>query len=114
MTFPPGLTTIEVTGLHITALDGTPLSGNVIFSAAAEVTDPAVSDVLEGSAIGEVLNGTMTPIIIATTDCVSPPFTYTITQRLVTPDGVEGSPPPVPGVSIPASLGVSVDLSALL
>lgn len=114
MTFPPGLTTIEVTGLHITALDGTPLFGNVIFSADAEVTDPAVSDVLEGSAVGEVLNGVMAPITIATTDCVSPPFTYTITQRLVTPDGAENSPAPVPGVSIPSTLGATADLSALL
>lgn len=114
MTFPPGLSTIEITGLHVTGLDGTPLFGNVIFSASGEVSDPAVSDVLDGSAIGEVSAGVMAPITIATTDCVSPPFTYTITQRLVTPDGVENSPAPVTGVSIPSALGASVDLSVLL
>lgn len=114
MTFPAGLTTIQVTGLHIEGLDGTPLSGVIIFSASGPVVDSALSALLEGSATGEVVSGVMTPVIIPTTDCVSPGFTYTITQRLQTPDGAEGSPPPVTGVLIPHTLGASVDLAALL
>jgi len=114
MTFPAGLTVIQVTGLHIEGLDGTPLSGVIVFSASGPVVDPAVSALLEGSATGEVTDGVMAPVTLPTTDCVTPGFTYTITQRLQTPDGVEGSPPPAAGVAIPHTLGATVDLTALL
>jgi hypothetical protein len=115
VTFPSGITTITVTGQDVSSLDGTPLSGYVIFTPSEEVADPAVLALLEGSATARVVNGVLAqPFVIPTTDCVTPAFTYTITQRLVTGDGVEGSPPPLTGVSVPHSLGSSVDLSALL
>jgi hypothetical protein len=56
----------------------------------------------------------MAPVRLPTTDCVSPGFTYTITQRLATPDGAENEAAPATGVAIPSALGASVDLSALL
>lgn len=111
MTFPAGLTTITVTGLHILSLDGQPLDGAVIFTASGPVDDPAADAVLSGSAVGEVVNGVMTPLQIPTTDAVTPGFTYTISQRLQTTDM---SPPPVTGISIPSTLGATVDLSDLL
>lgn len=115
MTFPAGLTTITVTGSDLETLDGTPLSGVIIFSPSGEISDPAVSAVLEGSAVANVVAGSIVqPFIIPTTDCVTPPFTYTIAQRLQGPDGVEGAPAPISGVSIPHSLGSAVDLSALV
>ena len=115
MTFPPGLATIKVTGSDLSTFDGTPLSGAVIFTASEELADPAVSALLEGSAVAQVVNGVLVqPFIIPATNCVSPGFTYTITQRLATPDGVENEAAPVPGVAIPSTLGSSVDLSALL
>ncbi len=115
MTFPAGMTTITVTGSDIIALDGTPLSGFIMFTPSEEVEDPAVLAVLEGSATATVTSGVLVqPFVIPTTDCITPVFTYTITQRLQTPDGVTGTPPPLTGVSIPHGLGSSVDLSALL
>jgi hypothetical protein len=114
VTFPAGLTTIEVTGLNLLGLDGTPFSGIVIFSASGLIAVPAASTLLEGPATAMVVNGVMVPVVIPTTDCVSPAFTYTITQRLTTPDGVTGSPPPAQGVAIPSSLGTTVDLSDLV
>jgi hypothetical protein len=115
MTFPPGLTTITVTGQDLVALDGSPLNGVIIFSPSTPISDLAVSAVLEGSAVAEVVNGVLSPpLVIPTTDCVSPAFTYTITQRLQDADGASGSPPPVTGVSIPATLGSTVDISQLL
>jgi hypothetical protein len=114
MTFPAGLLTIVVTGLHVLGLDGAPLNGFVIFSAADPISDPAVSLLLEGSAMGQVVNGVMTPVTLPTTDCVSPGFTYTVNLRLQDPDGVEGSPPPFTGILIPHTLGAAVDLAALI
>ena len=111
MTFPAGLTTITITGLHILSLDGQPLDGVVIFTASGPVDDPAADAVLSGSAVGEVVSGVMTPVTIPCTDAVTPGFTYTISQRLQTADM---SPPPVTGVAIPSSLGATVDLSDLL
>lgn len=111
MVFPPGITTIQVTGQELETLDGTPLNGVVVFSASGPISDPAVSTVLEGSALAQVVNGVMTTLLLPTTDCVSPGFTYTITLRLQGPDK---DPPPYPGVVIPHTLGASVDISALL
>jgi hypothetical protein len=115
VTFPAGLLTITVTGSNLLGLDGQPLTGAVIFTASGLVDDPAVSALLEGSAVAEVVAGAIVqPFVIPATDCVSPPFTYTITLRLQDADGAEGAPLPVTGVSIPSTLGASVDLSALL
>ena len=111
MTFPAGLAKIEVTGQNLLDFAGGALSGTVIFTASEPVADPGAEVVLFGSAATEVVNGVLTPVTIPATDCVSPPFTYTISLKLNEPDA---SPPPWPGVSIPGSLGASVDLSALL
>jgi hypothetical protein len=112
VTFPAGLTTITVTGQHVLSLDGQPLTGAVIFTASGPLDDPAANALLEGSALAQVTDGVMTPVTIPTTDAVSPPFTYAIAFRLNTADGI--SPPPVTGVSVPASLGATVDISALV
>jgi len=114
VTFPAGLHTITVTGENVLGIGGEPLSGVVIFSASGPVDDPADDAVLSGSAVGEISNGVMTPVVIPTTDAVSPGFTYTVTVRLQDADGNAGGPPPVTGVHIPATLGPTVDLSALL
>jgi hypothetical protein len=115
VTFPPGLLTIIVTGSDLQGLDGSPLTGVIIFSASGPISDPAVSAVLEGAAVANVTDGVITPpLVIPTTDCVSPPFTYAIELRLEDADGSTSPPPPVEGVSIPSSLGASVDISRLL
>ena len=112
MGFPAGLLTVTVTGQNILSLDGQPLDGAVIFTASGPVDDPAVSALIEGSAVAQVVDGVMIPVVLPCTDSVSPSFTYTITTRLNNADGI--SPPPVTGVAVPHSLGASVDLSALL
>jgi hypothetical protein len=111
MTFPAGLTTIEVTGLHLLDFGGNPASGYVTFTASVPVAAPAADAVVFGSAEGLVTDGVMEPVIIPTTDSVSPGFTYTIVLRLNSEDA---DPPPWTGILIPHALGVSVDLSSLL
>lgn len=111
MTFPAGLTTIEVTGLNLRDFGGQPASGFVIFTASEVAADPAADLVLAGSAEGLVTGGVMTPVILPTTDSVSPAFTYTVTLRL---QNADNSPPPYTGIAIPHALGASVDLSTLL
>jgi hypothetical protein len=111
VTFPGGVTTIAITGESLLDLDGTPLNGFIILTPSRPVY-VAGTTVLEGSASMQVSGGVATPITVPTTDAVSPSFTYTITQRLATPDGVP--PAPVTGVTIPASTGASVDISILL
>lgn len=111
MPFPVGLTTIEVTGQNLLDFAGGALSGTVIFTASGPAADPGAETLLFGSATTEVVEGVLVPVTIPTTDSASPAFTYTISMKLDEPDA---SPPPWPGVSIPASLGASVDLSALL
>jgi hypothetical protein len=112
--FPAGLATVQVTGENILAFDGTPLSGVIIFTSSGAVPDPAVSTLLEGSAVAPVSGGVMTPVALVATDAVSPGFTYTITQRLQTPDGSAVPAQLASLVAIPASLGPSVDISALV
>lgn len=111
MTFPAGLTTIVVTGLNVTDLAGNPVNGFVLFSAAVPQVSAVHSLIAEGSAEGVVTAGVMAPVTIPTTDSVSPSFTYTIKLVLQT-----ASPDPAPytAVAVPASLGASVDLSALI
>jgi hypothetical protein len=111
MTFPAGLTVIQVTGLHVTDFAGAPLTGYVTFTASALLAVPADDVVAFGSAETLVVNGVMQPVTIPTTDSTAVPFTYTITLRLQDQDN---SPPPYAGVLIPHSLGASVDLSALV
>lgn len=111
MTFPVGLTTIEVTGQNLRDFGGGSLSGTVIFTASEPVADPAAEVLLFGSAASQVVDGVLTPVTIPTTDCVSPAFTYTISMKLDEPDA---SPSPWAGVSIPHTLGASVDLAQLL
>lgn len=112
MSLPAGITTITVTGQHVLDMGGEPLNGFFVFTPSGPVSDPAAATLLEGSATGEVIAGVMTPLVIPTTDSVSPAFTYTITTRLAVPDAT--APPPVTGVPIPASLGATVDISTLL
>lgn len=112
MTFPGGLTTIEVTGQNIRDFGGALANGYVVFTASAPIADPAADLVAEGSTEGVVTNGVMAPVTIPVTDSVSPSFTYTVTLRLQTADG--NGPSPYEGISVPASLGASVDLSELL
>jgi hypothetical protein len=114
VTFPAGLATIEVTGLNLLQFDGTPLEGVVIFSVAGQVPDPALSLLLQGSAVGEVAGGVMDPLTIPTTDCVSPGFVYTIIPRLQTSDGVPSLVAPLQNVAVPSAYGDSVDLAVLV
>lgn len=109
--FPVGVTVITVTAASMLGFDGTPLNGVIIFTPSQDVFVGGVS-VLEGSASLTVESGVGIPVVVPTTDAVSPSFTYTIEQRLDTPDGV--SPAPVTGVAIPASTGATVDVSTLL
>lgn len=111
MSFPAGLLTIQVTGQNLLDFNGIPLNGVVIFTASAPVVAPAVNAVIDGSASALVVNGVMSPVTIPTTDSVTPAFTYTITLRLQNEDA---SVPPFSGVSIPHTLGATVDLSALI
>lgn len=112
MGFPAGLTTIQVTGLNVTDFGGNPANGFVLFTPSeAAAPDANAHLVMQGSAEGVVTGGVMTPVVIPTTDSVSPSFTYTIRLLLQTADN---APAPYTAVAIPASLGASVDLSALI
>ena len=111
MGFPAGLTTIQVTGLNLTDFAGSPANGRVLFTAVPPQVSPSHSLVVEGSAEGVVTAGVMAPVTIPTTDSVSPAFTYTVKLVLQTADA---DPAPYTAVAIPASLGASVDLSALI
>jgi hypothetical protein len=110
VTFPAGLTTIEVTGQNLRDFGGGLLSGTVIFTASEPVADPAAELVAFGSASSPVTDGVLTPLVIPTTDCVSPAFTYTVRLRLY----ADTDPPAWTGISVPSALGASVDLSSLL
>jgi hypothetical protein len=109
--FPFWLAVIEVTGDTLTAADGTLLNGVIILTPSAPVYVPGWA-VLEGSATLTVTDGVASPTTVVCTDAVTPAFTYTITQRLDIPD-ITG-PVPVAGVSVPHTLGATVDISALL
>lgn len=111
MTFPAGVTTIQVTGLNLRDSGGGSPSGYVTFTPSGLAAKQSADLVAYGTAEGIVTGGVMAPVTILTTDAVSPSFTYTIALRL---QGDDPDPPPFTGISIPASLGVSVDLSALL
>jgi hypothetical protein len=115
VTFPAGLASITVTGQNLLGAGGSPLSGEIIFTPSGVIADPAVSALLEGSAVAEVSSGAIVqPFALAATDCVSPGFTYTITFRLRTPDGTPAVLAPYPDVAIPHTLGAAVDISVLV
>jgi hypothetical protein len=105
------VTTIQVTGLSIQTLDGTPLNGFVIFSAPEVETIPGV--IFAGSGDATVRNGVMDTITLPTTDSTIPPFTYTIKLRISGPDG-DLDNQVYTGVPIPSTLGATVDLSMLI
>lgn len=110
--FPFWLPVITVTGQDLVAMDGTPLNGAIIFTPSAPVYVAGWA-VLEGSAVMTVVAGVaQAPLVIPCTDAVTPAFTYTLTQRLATPDAL--GPAPILGVAVPHSLGASVDISQLL
>lgn len=111
MSFPAGLTVIEVTGLNLTDFGGQPANGFVIFAASAPIADPAADLVVTGVTEGLVTDGVMVPVTIPTTDAVTPAFTYTVTLRM---QDAGGDPSPYTGISIPHTLGATVDLSTLL
>jgi hypothetical protein len=104
---------IQVTGQHLTTLDGTPLNGFVLFSTSQAVDIPDMPAIFLGSADATVSNGVMDTITIPTTDSTLPPFSYTITLRISGPDG-DSDNQVLTGVQIPSSLGPTVDLAALL
>jgi hypothetical protein len=109
--FPFWLAVITVTAESVLAADGTPLTGAFILTPSQPVYAGGWV-VVEGSATLTVAKGVATSIVIPCTDAVTPGFTYTITQRLNSPDGI--SPPPLANVAIPHTLGATVDISALL
>jgi hypothetical protein len=104
---------IEVTGQHITTLDGTPLNGFILFSTDKPVDISDTPAIFLGSADATVSNGVMETITIPTTDSTLPPFTYTITMRISGPDG-DADNQVLTGIQIPSSLGSTVDLATLL
>lgn len=106
-------TMIQVTGKSITTLDGTPLNGFILFSTDDAVEIPDMPAIFLGSADATVRNGVMDTITIPTTDSTLPPFTYTITMRISGPDG-DADNQVLQGISIPSTLGSTVDLAALL
>lgn len=110
--YPFWLAVISLTAQSVLASDGTPLTGTFILTPSQPTYVPGWA-VIEGSANLYVKNGVATaPVTVVCTDAVTPGFTYTITQRLVIPDFT--GPSPITGVVIPHTLGVTVDISALL
>lgn len=109
--YPFWLAVITLTGLDVLQSDGSLLNGIFILTPSAPAYVPGWA-VIEGSATLTVINGVAVPIVIPCTDCVTPGFTYTISQRLQTVDGP--GPAPITGVTVPHTLGSTVDISALL
>jgi hypothetical protein len=108
--FPFWLAVIELTGESLVADDGSLLDGFIALTPSEPVYVPGW-EVAEGSATLTVTAGVAAPVTLVCTDAVTPGFTYTITQRLNIPDVL--NPDPVT-VSIPHTLGTSVDISQLL
>jgi hypothetical protein len=109
MALPGDLTTISVTSAY-PAVDGTPLAGTVTFDAGQPIADSTGKVIFSGSVTKSVFNGTMQPVVLPCTDnsTLNPTnFQYAITETL------NGNTRPVYYVSLPHSLGATVDLSAL-
>lgn len=109
--YPFWLGVITVTAQNVIANDGTLLNGAFILTPSTPVYESGWV-VLEGSATITVTNGVGTSIVVPCTDTAGTAFTYTINQRLNIPDGA--NPAPITGVTIPHTLGSTVDISALL
>lgn len=109
--YPFWLGVCTITAVDVVADDGTLLNGAFILTPSVPVYIAGWA-VLEGSATLTVTSGTGTPVTLPCTDTAGTAFTYTIIQRLNTPDAV--NPPPVTGVALPHTLGTTVDISALL
>lgn len=108
--YPFWLGVVQVTAKSVVADDGTLLNGVFILTPSVPVYIGGWA-VLEGSASLTVTSGAGAPVTVPATDTAGTVFTYTITTRL---DGPDSPPPPVTGVSVPHTLGPSVDISALL
>lgn len=109
MPIPGGLTTITVTSSY-PAIDGSPLSGNVVFETDQQIMDSAGLVKFSGSATRVVFRGVMQPITLPCADngALNPTgFSYKVTETL---NGVTQTPY---WVSLPSTLGATVDLSAL-
>ncbi len=109
--FPFWLGVIVLTAGSVIGSGGELLDGDIILTPSVPVYIPGWA-VLEGSTVLTVANGAAAPQVIVCTDAAPTGFTYTIAQRLNTPDIL--NPPPVTGVSVPHTLGATVDISALL
>lgn len=110
--YPFWLAVVNLTAQSVLGPDGTPLTGTFILTPSQPTYVPGWT-VIEGSANLYVKNGAAAaPVVLVCTDAVTPGFTYTITQRLTTPDVV--GPSPITGVAIPHTLGMTVDISTVL
>ena len=115
MPLPGNITTIIVTAT-ITAIDGTPRSGYVLFDPGQPVTDQAGQAILDGPACGRLgSNGVMAPVTLPAADSahLNPAgFAYTVTEVLDGPHGrTVGTPYQVQLLSADAP---TVDLSDLV
>lgn len=109
MPIPGGLTTITVTSSY-PAIDGSPLSGNVVFETDQQIMDSAGLVKFSGSATRVVFRGVMQPITLPCTDngALNPTsFSYKVTETL---NGVVQTPY---WINLPHTLGATVDLSAV-
>lgn len=106
MSLPANITPVMVTGTSLTRPDGGNWNGTVIFAPSSLLVDSTAGALLGGTATSQVTDGVLVPVNVVPTDCpsVTPsPFTYTITVRLVCPDGAQEPDLVFPGVAIPAS-----------
>jgi len=106
---PGGITTITVTGSYLDAL-GSPAQGVVMFTPGSALTDPSGKVILAGTPVQARLSAGAFSVVLPCTDSavLSPsPFYYTVTEAVA---GVAQAPFTI---SLPSSLGSTVDMSAL-
>lgn len=109
MPIPGGLSTITVTSAY-PAIDGAPLTGSVLFETLQPIMDATGKVKFSGSATRAINRGTMTPIVLPCTNnnALNPTgFLYKVTETI---NGVTQTPY---WVSLPSTLGSTVDLSSL-
>src|ERR1700744_4695558 len=109
MPIPSGLSTITVTSSY-PAIDGAPLGGSVLFETLQPIMDATGKVKFSGSATRAINRGTMAPIVLPCTNnnALNPSgFLYKITETI---NGIAQSPY---WVSLPSTLGATVDLSSL-
>lgn len=116
MSLPAGIATIIVTGENLCDLEGnSAASGTVYFIASGQLLDPTHGVVIADSQTSTpVVGGVMTPVVLPVNDETVNPngFTVTVRQELF----YGSSKTPVISdypVSLPHTLGSTVDLSAL-